>query len=65
MTRPSPNPAGRPVSTGRGDKLGTRLTLRLSAEERYLLDVASERAGEYVTAAWARAVLLRAAKRQR
>lgn len=63
--RHSPNPAGRPVSSGRGDRLGTRLTLRLSAEERHLMDVASERADTPSTAEWARAVLMRAARRQR
>jgi hypothetical protein len=53
--------AGRPVTTGRG--AGPALYLRLSVEEAALVDAAA--GGVKERSAWARAVVLAAAKRAR
>lgn len=50
-------PVGRPVSTGRGVRVGKQVLVRLSAEEYRTLERAAERAGEPL-AAWVRRVAL-------
>jgi uncharacterized protein (DUF1778 family) len=53
---------GRPPKSAE-DRRDSPLPLRFTAAERAMLDQAAEASGESTTAAWARPVLVQAAKR--
>jgi uncharacterized protein (DUF1778 family) len=56
------NPRGRP-ELPEGEQREKPLRIRLSPEERHILDKAAELSGEPHTSTWARDILIRAAEK--